>query len=183
MFQLHDEERRLLLHIARKSVENHFRGLAAVMPEVPTGHLSDPCGTFVSLHKGSELRGCVGRVESEHPLFKTVSECSIAAATSDQRFTPVTPAELSELHFEISVLAPPVRTQLEDIRIGRDGLIVCSSEARGVLLPQVAERFGWSAAEFLEQTCRKAGLDCDAWRTHAEVYRFSAIVFGETLNS
>ena len=51
---------------------------------------------------------------------------------------------------------------------------------RGLLLPQVAVEYGWETATFLEQTCRKAGLDADAWR-HPDclIQKFTAVIFGE----
>jgi AMMECR1 domain-containing protein len=50
---------------------------------------------------------------------------------------------------------------------------------RGVLLPQVATERQWTAEQFLRQTCIKAGLDADAYRHGATVYRFEAEVFGD----
>jgi len=51
---------------------------------------------------------------------------------------------------------------------------------RGLLLPQVATDYGWDRTEFLEQTCRKAGLYKDAYKSpDAEIFKFQAIIFGE----
>ena len=48
------------------------------------------------------------------------------------------------------------------------------------LLPQVAVENQWSAEEFLNQTCKKAGLDPAAWKDpKAVVEVFSAQVFAE----
>ena len=50
---------------------------------------------------------------------------------------------------------------------------------RGLLLPQVATEWGWDREMFLAQTCLKAGLPRDAWKTGATVLKFEAEVFGD----
>ena len=69
---------------------------------------------------------------------------------------------------------------MQEIVIGRDGLIVESGRRRGLLLPQVAVEWKWDAAEFAAQTCIKAGLPRDAWQKGAKLFRFEAEVFGES---
>jgi AmmeMemoRadiSam system protein A len=102
-----------------------------------------------------------------------------AAAFDDPRFDPLEPGEYDQLEYEISVLSPLERVRgVEDIKIGRDGLMVKLDYHSGLLLPQVASEHGWNATEFLEQTCLKAGLPKSTYRDkHAEVYKFSADVF------
>ena len=63
--------------------------------------------------------------------------------------------------------------------MGRHGLYIVKGRHRGVLLPQVATEQGWEREEFLQQTCRKAALPPEAWRQGAQIYLFSAQVFGE----
>jgi uncharacterized protein (TIGR00296 family) len=104
---------------------------------------------------------------------------AVAAALDDPRFKPVTAEEVPDLDIDISVLTPLVRVKdLDDIVIGRDGLIIKKGYAQGLLLPQVAAEYGWTVEEFLEQTCHKAGLPGDAYKSDdAEIYKFSAQVF------
>jgi uncharacterized protein len=66
------------------------------------------------------------------------------------------------------------------IVVGCHGLVAQSGRARGLLLPQVAVEWGWNVETFLGQTCLKAGLGADAWRTGAEILCFEADVFGES---
>jgi uncharacterized protein (TIGR00296 family) len=68
---------------------------------------------------------------------------------------------------------------LDDIEVGRDGLVVELGRHRGLLLPQVAPEWGWDRMMFLAQACHKAGLPRDAWKQGATVWRFEAEVFGE----
>ncbi|MCK4375576.1 MAG: AmmeMemoRadiSam system protein A, partial [Candidatus Brocadiae bacterium] len=117
----------------------------------------------------------------EEPLCKCVARVAALAATRDPRFPPVTTKELADCTIEISVVSPLVRAAgLEDIEVGRDGLVVSSGYRRGLLLPQVAAEQGWTAQQFLERTCLKAGLPRSAWRRQGvTIQRFTATVFGE----
>jgi AmmeMemoRadiSam system protein A len=102
-----------------------------------------------------------------------------AAALEDPRFPLVTEKELPDLEIEISVLTPLEKIKdFDDIVIGRDGLYIIKGRYRGLLLPQVAAEYGWTVEEFLEQTCRKAGLPSNAYKEKdTEIYKFSAEVF------
>ncbi len=89
--------------------------------------------------------------------------------------------EIELIELEISVMGPiePVVT-IEDIVLGRDGLIISRGRFAGLLLPQVATEYEWDCETFLDQTCLKAGLPRGAWRAKdCRVEKFSAIVFGE----
>lgn len=135
---------------------------------------------FVTLHRGGELRGCIGHLGTDQPLAQVIPRCAVAAATEDPRFAPVTGEELDRLDLEISVLTPlePIRGP-GDIEVGRHGLVVEQGWNRGLLLPQVATEWHWDAETFLAHTCRKAGLPMDAWKHGARLFRFEAEVFGE----
>ena len=102
------------------------------------------------------------------PLHQALRLAAVAAATEDPRFDPLRPKDLDTVRFEVTVLDEPAliragtpQEYISAITPGRDGLIVRRGEASGLLLPQVAAEYGWSAREFLENTCRKAGLDPD----------------------
>jgi AmmeMemoRadiSam system protein A len=174
-----DADRQLLLRVARRALTAHVSGAPA--PETGSDDiLRRPAGAFVTLHHRGELRGCIGHVEASEPLGCVVARCAVAAGTSDPRFTAVTPAELPDIDFELSILGPLESiSTLEHIEIGRHGLVVELGSRRGLLLPQVATEWQWSRETFLAQTCRKAGLPPDAWKTGAQIWRFDAEVFGE----
>ncbi|UCC28886.1 MAG: AmmeMemoRadiSam system protein A, partial [Phycisphaerales bacterium] len=137
---------------------------------------------FVTLQNHGRLRGCIGNMRADRPLYKAVIDNAVSACR-DHRFVnnPVTAAELDQLDVEISYLTPMKRIQnTDEIIVGRHGLLMAVGPRRGVLLPQVAYERGWTRQEFLAQTCRKAGLPPDAWkRPEAEIYSFEAEVFGE----
>jgi uncharacterized protein len=179
-FQLTEADQQFLLQIARNAVTSYLAGRAPTLPEVPPGVLTEPYGIFVSLHKGQELRGCIGNIYAASPLYRSVAECAIAAAVGDPRFMPLTPAELATVEFEISVLSPLERVlDVRNIVIGKHGLFISKNNARGLLLPQVAATFGWETERFLQETCKKAGLKPDDWQHDATIQSFSALVFSE----
>jgi AmmeMemoRadiSam system protein A len=126
------------------------------------------------------LRGCIGYVIALLPLWQTVMECSIAAATQDPRFVPVQVKELQAIDIEISVLSPLEKVaDPETIQVGSHGLVISQHGRRGLLLPQVAVEYRMDRERFLQETCRKAGLPADAWKKGAEIECFTAFVFGE----
>lgn len=173
--------RKLLLAIARDAITAAVCGTAA--PAIPDGIaiLDEHRGVFVTLSHGNRLRGCIGRVEPGIPLAELLPLMAVASATRDPRFHPVTESELELLHIEISLLSvPTLLTDASAIEIGRHGLMVASNGRRGLLLPQVATEYGWSAEEFLAQTCHKAMLAPDAWkRAGATVHTFETEIIEE----
>ncbi len=182
MSPLTDAEQQLLLRLARQVLEAGVRGEPLPVLEDPPGALRENCGAFVTLRKGTRLRGCIGYVERLRPLSQTVRECTLAAACRDPRFKPVSANELPDLRLEISVLSPFADITPEEIEIGRHGLLVSRGPLRGLLLPQVAVEWKWDRERFLAETCLKAGLEEDAWRHGARTQAFTAQVFAESSN-
>lgn len=179
---LSPEQRSRLLQIARHSIECVLNGARpALNADEFDADLRRPSGAFVSLHtKGRELRGCIGSIQAVHPLYHAVSTSAINAAFRDPRFYPLQKSELPHIHIEVSVMSPIVPAVPDDIEVGRDGIIISRGRYAGLLLPQVATEYGWDRRTFLSQTCVKAGLAPDAWRsTECKIEKFSAEVFGE----
>jgi len=180
------DEQRVLLDAARQALAALFAppSLAQRLEALPvTSRLQARSGVFVTLRRtDGQLRGCIGSLTAKRPLVDAVGENAQAAAQRDPRFEPVRADELADLEIEISVLGPLVPfAGADEIRIGHDGLVVTAGRQRGVLLPQVASEHGWSATEFLAQTCRKAGLELDAWHSSStQVERFTAEIFSES---
>jgi len=181
MCRLADEEKLSLLSIARKSIEVALTRSAAAPTNLPSGNLAALRGAFVTLHHRGRLHGCIGRVMTLDPLAAVVVECAASAATQDPRFAPLRPQDLQETEIEISVLSEPRQVATpEEIEPGIHGLLITRGRNRGILLPQVAQKYKWSREHLLEQTCRKAGLRPDDWKnpeTHIEV--FTAEIFSE----
>lgn len=181
MSSLTDDEKRFLLRLARRSLEEAVRGEKRAQPSEIPPRLEARSGAFVSLHERGSLRGCIGYVHATHPLYRTVMEAAEAAAMHDPRFPPLQSAELPHVSLEISVLSPFRTVRPEEIQVGIDGLMITQRNLRGLLLPQVALEHHWDREQFVEETCRKAGLPPDAWRRGATLEAFTAEVFGEEL--
>jgi len=174
-----------LLQLARKTLELHLQGHTRIHLSSESRVLQRKTGAFVTLHHHGELRGCIGHIISEEPLWHTVKQMAIAAATEDPRFDPVTLDELSKIDIEISVLTPFKKIEdLDEIKVGEHGLMITQGHRRGLLLPQVASEQGWNRDEFLAHTCIKAGLHAEAWMdSETKIEVFSAQVFGEKSTS
>jgi len=179
--KLNPDERRWLLNLARSTIAEELEARQHPPNPPSDGPLTQIRGAFVTLTEGKKLRGCIGHVIGTEPLWLSVRSNAINAAFHDPRFPPVTSDELPGLTMEVSALSPLwIVKDPTDISIGRDGLLVERGSYRGLLLPQVAERYGWTSEEFLDQTCRKAGMQPGCWRDRdARISAFSAEVFSE----
>jgi AmmeMemoRadiSam system protein A len=174
------KEQQQLLGLARKAIIEYVKNGQAKEISVEDVGLSDTAGCFVTIKSHKNLRGCIGCFTSEKPLWHTVQEFAIAAASRDPRFYPLHPDELDDITIEISVLSSLTKIEsIDEIQVGTHGLYIEKNMYRGVLLPQVATEHGWDKNTFLAQTCLKAGLEPDAWESGADIYIFSAQIFGE----
>ncbi|MGD0785598.1 MAG: AmmeMemoRadiSam system protein A [Sedimentisphaerales bacterium] len=181
---MNDEQKHILLKIARDAVEAAINGRPMPKPQSQDAELNAHCGCFVTLKNKDELRGCIGQFVSDVPLIRLVSEMAVASATGDQRFFAdrITPKEADDLNIEISVLSPLKKTTDPlSLRLGVDGIYIKKGYASGCFLPQVATETGWSKEEFLSYCCaHKAGLKPDAWKDKGtEVYLFTAEIIEE----
>ncbi len=176
-----EAEKAELLTIARKSVEAAVKGQPVPEFQATTPILAEKRGAFVTLTKEGRLRGCIGHIRGIEPLYLTVSKMAVAAALEDPRFNAVKPAELEDLEIEISVLTPFEKiADPSEVVVGTHGLYIEKGYSHGLLLPQVATDNRWDRYEFLDQTCRKAGLPAGCWKEGATIYRFSAQIFNES---
>jgi AmmeMemoRadiSam system protein B/AmmeMemoRadiSam system protein A len=175
-------QKKRLLEIARTTVDTFVKTGKVLDFDEKDMRLLQEEGAFVTLTKQRNLRGCIGHIMGEGPLFKTVRDMAVAAASDDPRFTPVTSGELTDIHVEVSVLSKPRGIKSADeISMGQHGVIVRRGVQGGVFLPQVATETGWTKERFLSELCsQKAGLPPDCWKdpaTRLEI--FTAEVFGE----
>jgi len=178
---LNEEQKRRLIDIARQAVTAAVARDPAPNLATDDADLREPRGAFVTLKKAGQLRGCIGYIEPHAPLIEAVADNAESAALRDPRFTPVTPEELPDISIEISALTPLESVEdVEEIEVGRHGLVISRGPNRGLLLPQVPVEWGWDREEFLEHTCLKAGLPPEAWKQNGtELLRFEAEVFCE----
>jgi len=179
---LNDSQRKRLLQIARESIASYVRDGKRKEFTEKDMLLNQHMGSFVTIHEAGELRGCIGNMVASGPLYQTVADMAIEAATGDPRFRPLSINELDKINLEISVLSPLQRVKnIDEIKVPGHGVIVKRGMRSGVYLPQVATETGWNKEEFMTSLCaHKAGLPPDAWKDPAtEIYTFRAEVFGE----
>jgi len=163
-----------LVKLAKETIEMYVRqGRTPEPPAELPPEMQRRAGTFVSIHKHGQLRGCIGTIE---PTQKNVAEevirNAVSAATRDPRFPPVTPDELADLEIKVDVLTEPEPVQsLDELDPKRYGVIVQSKRnpwQRGLLLPDLE---GVDTVEYqVEIARRKAWLDPDE---PVQLYRFT----------
>jgi AmmeMemoRadiSam system protein A len=180
MPSLSEADRRSLLAVARRAVADAV-SLQKSAGDIPTSEVfAEKRGVFVTVQARGRLRGCIGVVEAFEPLGDSIARCAANAALRDPRFSPVRVEELPELVIELSLLSPLEPILPENIEIGKHGLLISQGSKRGVLLPQVAVEHRLGRDQFLEETCRKAGLDAKAWQEpETQIFGFTCEVFSE----
>ena len=178
--KLSSKDRKLLLELAREAITSAVRTGSSPAREVTAAQLLGPQGCFVTIKRQGALRGCIGNFQSDKPLYQLVQEMAVSAATRDPRFYPMKEEDLTGFELEISVLSPLAKiSSPEEVVVGTHGLYLEKNFSRGVLLPQVAVEQRWDRETFLNQTALKAGLQSDDWREGADIFVFTAQVFGE----
>ncbi len=172
-----------MLRLARKAIESRFTGKEPAQGRFAT---LPGQGLFVTLTKEGELRGCIGSTEARGSLGEMLVAAARGAAFDDPRFPPLTAEELGEIRIEVSLLTPPRQlrgdpaTLLEQVVVGRDGVILRQRFHQALLLPQVAVEYGWNNETLLEQACLKAGLAREAWKEpKTAISVFQAEIFSE----
>ncbi|MBC7362728.1 MAG: AmmeMemoRadiSam system protein A [Candidatus Aminicenantes bacterium] len=177
---LNEEEKKFLLQLARQSIVHYLKNREMLDIEVDNPRLKEKQGAFVTLHVNGELRGCIGYPLPYKPLYQTIIEVAVAAATEDYRFTPLSEEELDDLSIEISVLTLPRKVERpEEVVVGKHGIIISKGLHKGLLLPQVPLEYGWDLETYLNHGCLKAGLPPDEWRRGVNLEVFEAQVFSE----
>lgn len=171
---LTDAQGSALVRLARRRIAEHL-GVAdkTGTDEEPTDSvLRERRGVFVTLHRGGNLRGCIGCLAAVEPLLDAVKRNAINAAFHDSRFAPLSLDELADLHIEVSVLTEPQPLAYENadaltrlLRPDVDGVILQRPGGQqATFLPQVWRQLPLPV-QFLGQLCRKAGLAENAWRS------------------
>jgi len=177
---LPEPDRRALLDLARRAI-THSVLLQKPPEDIPNeGIFAEKRGAFVTIHLRGRLRGCIGIVEAYGPLGMVIVHCAAGAALHDPRFPPVHADEVDHLQIEISLLSPLEPIRAEQVEIGKHGLLIAQNGRRGLLLPQVAVEHKLTREQFLEETCRKAGVPPKAWQDPStEICGFTCEVFSE----
>lgn len=180
MHCLSDTDRKSILELARQAVTEAVCRKRRLQ-HLPEGEaFNQYCGVFVTVHVKHRLRGCIGVIEAKERLADSIVRCAFSAALEDPRFNPMRPEEVSEMDVEISLLSPLQPIGPEQIEIGTHGLLVEQGVHRGLLLPQVAVEHNLDKERFLQETCYKARLAIDAWKSpRTRIYAFTCEIVQE----
>lgn len=180
-------ERRELLALARASIESALSHgqLVPFTPALLPAILKVHSSSFVTLHRGADLRGCCGTLDAPRPLAEDVWRNAWASAFNDYRFPSLTVAEWPQVHVHISVLTPPealeITTEGQLLALLRplvDGLILESGASRATFLPAVWEQIA-DPAEFVRHLKVKAGWPAHYWSNRVRAFRYTTESFGE----
>jgi MEMO1 family protein len=181
-FNLNDNDKKMLLKVARTTIENYIK--KGDIPSLDTSefpqNIKHHCGAFVTLHENGQLRGCIGQFITDRPLYKTIQDMAVSSSSKDYRFSPVKPDELNKIEIEISVLSPlKLIKSADEIELGKHGIYIKKGYSSGTFLPQVATETGWTISQFLGHCAQdKAGIGWDGWKD-AEIYIYTADIFSE----
>ena len=189
-FSLTIKEKEYLLTLARTTIKEFLESQTVKNPDKefldqhPVFRI--PRGVFVTLKKGEKLRGCIGELFPQRPLYEGVQNCAIKSATQDNRFPPVTCEELEDLTLSISILSFPTRIKTENasslltaLTPGKDGVILIYNGRQSTFLPKVWEDIP-KPDDFLSHLCQKQGSPADCWQKKETVsYRYGTYDFSE----
>ena len=184
-----DEDGKDLVKMARSVVSAHIINNNKVSDQTFKEKFSFKAGVFVTINDKSGLRGCIGFPLAVKKLSDALTDAAISASTDDPRFPSIRQNELNDLVFEVTVLTSPEEIStnspdeiIQEIKIGRDGLIIEKDSQSGLLLPQVPVEYKWDVVDFLNHTCHKAGLPNGSWKDKdTKISKFQGIIFREIL--
>lgn len=147
-----------IVTLARHAIEAYVAKGEMISPEpLDDPELPSRAGAFVSLHRGNDLRGCIGTIFPMHDTLEDeVVANAISAATRDPRFNPLSVGELVDLDIKVDVLHTPEDCTEEDLDPSVYGVIASCGRRRGLLLPDL------EGVETVEDqvaiACRKGGI-------------------------
>ena len=134
-----DKHKHPLVQLARQAVESYVQKHVVISPGELVPEMRERAGVFVSLKRHGQLRGCIGTFEpTQGSVAEEVIQNAISSATSDPRFSPVSPSELGSIDYSVDVLTRPEpvddKTLLDPKKYG---VIVQAGSRRGLLLPDL----------------------------------------------
>jgi len=173
--QISKQDGILLLKLARENILDKFgkenSKIGFLKSKVSSLVLEERRGTFVSLHKKGNLRGCIGNIDPGKTIFKGIMDNARNAAFNDSRFNPLSHDELKDTIIEVSILTCPQNLDYTDakdliakLRPNIDGVMLKKHYKSATFLPQVWEQLK-DPEIFLNHLCSKAGLSEDEWRS------------------
>jgi len=177
-----DQEKKELLRVSRETLNTYLNNFSEPHFETTSENLLKNYACFVTLNdkKTNELRGCRGETTASRPLIQSVVKMTIASAVDDPRFFPVILKEVPDIKIEINVLSEMYEITVDEVEVGKHGLLIKKGYLAGLLLPQVPIHNNWDKEKYLRQLCKKAGLSTDAWQSpDTNLYGFETSEWSE----
>lgn len=186
-FELSTKARTRLLEMAWQVLDEALKGHGLQLPDEPANEeLLSPAACFVTLKLNGELRGCIGSLEANEPLWRNACKNAYASGFRDSRFSPLTPDDRYDLTLEISVLSEliPLENEGESKLLSRlrpnvDGLLMEDDRHRAVFLPSVWEALP-TPEQFVCALKRKGRWPEDYWSGDIILHRFTTVVIADT---
>lgn len=179
---LTEDDKKELLKISRQTLTDYLTNYIEPDYKTTSPNLLKPYAVFVTLNnkQTNELRGCRGETKANRPLIKSVIKMTIASAVDDPRFYPMTLQDVPDTKIEINVLSEMKSISVEEIEVGKHGLLIKKDYTAGLLLPQVPVHYKWDKLKYLEQLCKKAGLPPNDWKSpDAKLFGFETVEWSE----
>ena len=177
-----EQDKKELLKVSRQTLNDYLADFIEPHYETTSENLLKHLACFVTLTNKStnELRGCRGETSANRPLIKSVIKMTISSAVDDPRFLPLVLQDVPDIKIEINVLSELEPITVENVEVGKHGLLIKKSFTAGLLLPQVPVHYGWDKTTYLQQLCKKAGLPKDEWQSpDIKLYGFETIEWSE----
>jgi len=118
----------LYVSLAKKAVESYIGEKKIIEPpeDLPDKLLKKRAGTFVTIIKDSELRGCIGTyLPTKINIAQEIIHNAVAAATEDYRFGSIQKTELPYLSYTVYILSEPEFVKdIKELNPKKFGIIV-----------------------------------------------------------
>jgi len=138
------------------ALQNHFDPSYSIpSPSFPDAEF--PLFVTWKIGQTKELRGCIGCFNAK-PLHRGLKEFALISSLNDDRFDPVTPAEIPHLHCSVSLLHSFEPCPTWDAWVvGTHGINIDIGRYGATYLPEVAAEQRWNHIQTLNSLLRKAG--------------------------
>lgn len=140
--------------------------LKSLLRGEPLSARSSKKAVFITITQAGELQGCTGQTRPEFPLEEAVAR-AFQTTLQDERYKR---DSLKDSELRISLLSELRPTTMDEVMIGRDGLVVESSEGSAIFLPEVPVEQRWGKDRYLQELFEKAGL---AQGARSRLFRFT----------
>ena len=182
---LKTRDKQILLNLAHDAIASKFNNQEILFPGDAPAYLFEKGSVFVTLRIQGELRGCIGCINAEDSFIHSVIKNARSAAFEDPRFPPLSLEDLDQVAVEIACLGLPRSiSTIEEINLGKHGIILEQKNHRAVFLPQVPIEHQWDKETTLENLSLKAGLSKTAWCQQGVTFSiFETVSFKDPDNS